>query len=65
MNTYVPREERFSTARHPAFRGRRGPTLRALAIAAIIVMAGVGVVQASGPPTLPSSVKLEQWGDEA
>lgn len=35
--------------------------LRALAVAAIVLLAGVGPLQASGPSTLPSSVKLEQW----
>jgi hypothetical protein len=35
--------------------------LSGMGIAAIIVMAGAGLIQASGPSTLPSSVKLEQW----
>ena len=42
-------------------RRRRDAALGALAIAAITVMAGACMVQASNPPTLPSSVHLDQW----
>jgi hypothetical protein len=42
-------------------RVRRGTMLRALAVAAVVLLAGVGPLQASGPATLPSSIKLQQW----
>jgi hypothetical protein len=57
----ISREGLFDMARRPALSGRRGAMLRALGVAAIAVLASVVPLEASGPLTLPSNVKFQQW----
>jgi len=52
---------RFETAGSADGGGRRGSMFRALALAAVVLIIGVTSLEAAGPSTLPSSVKLEQW----
>jgi hypothetical protein len=61
MNSYKQPTQRSKGACSMDRHDRRSHVLRALALAAVVLLVGVSTIDAAGPATLPSSVQLQQW----